>query len=200
MPSCHNAGIDPQRVSRDDSSEKRTSDPTTPRAGVYLDTLAYRCTPRPSRRRRRVPAAPDAETRPCGRTSNAPCQPGTATNRRSTVLERHYRAQHSHWRYVYFEPRGPQPFLASREPINDKLLCRVFTLTYGLAQGVANHDDRPATTTTGGAEHRRNAGDPGSPRRPPSATGRHSADRPELGIPHHRLGTWRKAGRSVDSS
>ncbi|GGM66548.1 hypothetical protein GCM10011608_59790 [Micromonospora sonchi] len=42
--------------------------------------------------------------------------------------------------YVHFEPGGPQPFLASREPIDEKLLCRVFTLTHGLAQGTAIHE------------------------------------------------------------
>lgn len=39
--------------------------------------------------------------------------------------------------YVHFEPYGAQPFLASREPIDETLLRRVFTLTYGLAQGTA---------------------------------------------------------------
>ncbi|MFF9198768.1 RNaseH domain-containing protein [Streptomyces sp. NPDC014779] len=37
--------------------------------------------------------------------------------------------------YVYFEPKGAAPFLVSRQPINSDLLCKAFTLTYGLALG-----------------------------------------------------------------
>lgn len=39
--------------------------------------------------------------------------------------------------YVYFDPDKRAPFLASREPLDDRLLERVFTLTYHLASGAA---------------------------------------------------------------
>ncbi|QMU67113.1 RNaseH domain-containing protein [Streptacidiphilus sp. P02-A3a] len=37
--------------------------------------------------------------------------------------------------YVYFDPDRRAPFLASLHPLDSKLLCRVFTLTYWLALG-----------------------------------------------------------------
>jgi len=109
--------------------------------GRYLDTLAYRCTPNLVGKDVVYLRHLNAETRSLWENFERACKdrygnesaqaPYSIATTVLSVLT---------GGYVYFEPGGAQPFLASREPIDDKLLCRVFTLTFGLAQGVAIHE------------------------------------------------------------
>ncbi len=109
--------------------------------GRYLDTLAYRCTPDLVGDDLVYLRHLDAETRTLWENFDRACKrrygndsaqaPYSIATTVLSVLT---------GGYVYFEPGGPQPFLASRERIDDKLLSRVFTLTYGLAQGTAIHE------------------------------------------------------------
>jgi len=109
--------------------------------GRYLDTLAYRCTPDLVGDDVVYLRHLSAETRSLWENFERSCKdrygnesaqaPYSIATTVLSVLT---------GGYVYFEPGGAHPFLASREPIDDKLLCRVFALTYGLAHGVAIHE------------------------------------------------------------
>lgn len=104
--------------------------------GKYLHTLAYRCTPALVGDATVHVRQLDTETVKLWATFTAQCRkrfgkeeaqaPYTIA---TTVL------QVITGGYVYFEPKGAAPFLVSRQPIDSDLLCKAFTLTYGLALG-----------------------------------------------------------------
>ncbi|MDT0613608.1 RNaseH domain-containing protein [Streptomyces lancefieldiae] len=104
--------------------------------GKYLHTLAYRCTPALVGDATVHVRQLDTETAKLWATFTGQCRkrfgkeeaqaPYTIA---TTVL------QVITGGYVYFEPKGAAPFLVSRQPIDSDLLCKAFTLTYGLALG-----------------------------------------------------------------
>ncbi|MET8331081.1 RNaseH domain-containing protein [Streptomyces sp. NPDC005181] len=104
--------------------------------GMYLNTLAYRCTPKLVGDAAVYVRHFDSETeklwsdfsRQCARrygddAAQAPYS--IATTVLSTLSGG----------YVYFDPDFRGPFLASREPLDSELLRQVFTLTHALALG-----------------------------------------------------------------
>ncbi|WP_156184730.1 pPIWI_RE module domain-containing protein [Allosalinactinospora lopnorensis] len=107
-----------------------------PEPGKYLRTLAYRCTPEllgdTAVRLRRL----DAETTALWRAFTVQCrrrfgkQEAQAPYSIATTV-----LQAITGGYVSFEPTGEAPFLVSRVPIDNGLLCKAFALTYGLALG-----------------------------------------------------------------
>lgn len=104
--------------------------------GKYLHTLAYRCTPALVGGATVYVRRLDAEAAKLWGTFTGQCRkrfgkeeaqaPYTIA---TTVL------QVITGGYVHFEPKGAEPFLVSRQPIDSDLLCKAFTLTHGLALG-----------------------------------------------------------------
>ncbi|WP_198152848.1 RNaseH domain-containing protein [Pseudofrankia sp. DC12] len=109
-------------------------DPREP--GKYLNTLAFRCTPdlvgdaavhvrHLDSETRKLWEDFDRDCKKAYRNDDAQAPYSIATTVLSVMTGG----------YVYFDPSWNEPFLASREPLDDQMLCRAFTLTQGLAQG-----------------------------------------------------------------
>ena len=105
--------------------------------GKYLDTLALRCTPELVGPATVYVRALDAETRKLWDDFDKQCQKqyrnddARAPYSIATIVLSALSGG-----YVHFDPDWNNPFIASREPMSDALLQKVFTLTHSLAAGV----------------------------------------------------------------